>query len=82
MVYIAIVHMVMIHLQDQHPTESIPITDMNVTMNGQTGHPNAMQITAIIRGKTRNYFVYAENGKVKTVQIIVAPPVELSLNGG
>lgn len=52
-------------LQDQHPTESIPLINMNVTMNGQTGHPNAMQITALIRGKTRNYFVYAESGKVK-----------------
>lgn len=38
---------------------------MNVTMNGQTGHPHGMQITALIRGKTRNYFVYAESGKVR-----------------
>lgn len=53
--------------QDQNPTESIPLVDMNVTMNGQTGHPNAMQITALIRGKTRNYFVYAESGKVRAV---------------
>ena len=51
--------------QDKHPTESIPLIDMNVTMNGQTGHPHGMQITALIRGKTRNYFVYAESGKVR-----------------
>ena len=49
---------------------------MNVTMNGQTGHPNAMQITALIRGKTRNYYVYAESGKVyflklTAVQLVV-----------
>ncbi len=51
--------------QDQHPTESIPVIDMNVTLNGQTGHPNAMQITALVRSRTRNYYVYAENGKVR-----------------
>ena len=50
--------------QDSSPTETIPLSDLNVTMNGQTGHPNGMQITAVIRGKTRNYYVYAEIGKV------------------
>ena len=52
-------------LQDSSPTETIPLSDLNVTMNGQTGHPNGMQITAVIRGKTRNYYVYAETGKVR-----------------
>lgn len=39
-------------------------------MNGQTGHPNAMQITALVRGKTRNYYVYAESGKVRVLLLI------------
>jgi hypothetical protein len=38
--------------------------DLNVTVNVQTGHPNAMQMMALIRGKTRNYFVYSDSGQV------------------
>lgn len=49
-------------ISDSTPTEVIPLADLNVTMNGQTGHPNGMQMTALIRGKSRNYFVYAESG--------------------
>jgi len=52
--------------QDPQPTETLPLMDVNVTLNGQTGHPNGMQITALIRGKTRNYYVYSESGQVYT----------------
>lgn len=61
-----------VYLQDQNPTESISLVDMNVTLNGQIGHPNAMQITALVRSKTRNYYVYAENGKVSTDMLNVS----------
>eukprot|EP00731_Ephydatia_muelleri_P029286 Em0020g930a len=50
-------------MTDPAPTESIDLLDLNVTLNGQIGHPNAMQITAIIKGRTRNIFVYAESGQ-------------------
>ena len=56
-------------IQDTQPTETIPLSELNVTMNGQTGHPNGMQITAVIRGKSRNYFVYAESGMVCCEQL-------------
>ena len=51
-------------LQDHTPTEVLPLMDLNVTVNVQTGHPNAMQMMALIRGKTRNYFVYSDSGQV------------------
>lgn len=44
--------------------EVIPLDRVNVTLQGQTGHPNGMQITAVIKGKSRNIFVYAEQGLV------------------
>ena len=50
-------------MTDPVPTESIELLDLNVTLNGQIGHPNAMQITAVIKGRTRNIFVYAESGQ-------------------
>ncbi|XP_003385504.1 PREDICTED: arf-GAP with dual PH domain-containing protein 1-like [Amphimedon queenslandica] len=49
-------------LQDVHPVETIPLDKINVTLQGQTGHPNGMQIIALIKGKSRNIFVYAEQG--------------------
>ena len=52
------------HTQDHNPTETLPLIDVNVTVNVPAGHPNAMQITALIRGKTRNYFVYSDSGQV------------------
>ena len=57
------------HTQDLHPTETIPLMDLNVTLNGQTGHPHGMQITALIRGKTRNYYVYSESGHVSSTYL-------------
>ena len=56
-------------LQDPSPVETIPIIDLNVTLQGQTGHPNGMQITAILKGKSRNIFVYAEHGHVSFCRI-------------
>ena len=50
--------------QDPTPTETIPLVDLNVVMTEQTGHPNGMQITASIKGKSRNIYVYAEQGQV------------------
>lgn len=44
--------------------ESIPISDLNVTLQDQTGRPNGMQISALLKGKSRNIFVYADNGHV------------------
>jgi hypothetical protein len=49
-------------LQDVRPVETIPLEHINVTLQGQTGHPNGMQITATIKKKSRNIFVYAEQG--------------------
>jgi hypothetical protein len=50
-------------ITDHTPTEVLPLLDLNVTLNVQTGHPNGMQMTALIRGKTRNYFVYSDSGQ-------------------
>ena len=50
--------------KDVNPVETIPLDKINVTLQGQTGHPNGMQITALIKNKSRNIFVYAEHGLV------------------
>lgn len=47
--------------------ETIPLDNINITLQGQTGHPNGMQITAVIKGKSRNIFVYAEQGLVSNL---------------
>ena len=54
--------------QDRTPKASIPLHYVNVTMNGPglDDHANSMLIAFKDEksGKTRNIFVYAENGKV------------------
>ena len=50
--------------QDAKPKESISLLDLNVTLNGISGRPNVMQMTALVRGRTRNYFVYSDNSQV------------------
>lgn len=52
------------YFQDASPVETISLDKINVTLQGQTGHPNGMQIIALIKGKSRNIFVYAEQGLV------------------
>lgn len=56
-------------LQDPKPKECIPLLDLNITLNGVSGRPNGMQMTALVKGKTRNYFVYADTGQVRYDQI-------------
>jgi hypothetical protein len=53
--------------------ETIPLEHINVTLQGQTGHPNGMQITATIKKKSRNIFVYAEQGVVSIPRSIHHP---------
>ena len=50
--------------QDPHPVEVIPLDCLNITLAEQAGHPNGMQITALLKGKSRNIFVYTEQGEV------------------
>lgn len=50
-------------IDDPKPKESIPLLDLNVTLNGISGRPNVMQMTALVRGRTRNYFVYSDKSQ-------------------
>lgn len=43
------------------PKEVLPVVDLNVTLNSNTGHPHGMQMVAVVKGKTRSYFVYSES---------------------
>lgn len=52
-------------MQDK-PKEILPVVDLNVTLNSNTGHPHGMQMVAGVKGKTRSYFVYSENPQVRT----------------
>ena len=45
------------------------MVDLNVTLNSNTGHPNGMQMVAVVKGKTRNYFVYSESPQVRTTSL-------------
>ena len=58
-------------LQDLKPKESIPLLNLNITLNGVSGRPNVMQMTAVVKGRTRNYFVYSDNSQVDTDALIV-----------
>ena len=57
--------LLLVCLQDPKPKEIISLLDLNITLNGVSGRPNVMQLTALIRGRTRNYFVYSDNSQVR-----------------
>ena len=64
-------------LQDK-PKEVLSVVDLNVTLNSNTGHPNGMQMVAVVKGKTRSYFVYSESPQVRNASnSTVASPPEL-----
>ena len=57
-------------MQDRNPKESIPLTHLNATLEvpGMENRSNAMLIAYhnSKARKTRNIFVYAEDGKART----------------
>ena len=57
-------------VQDK-PKEIIPVVDLNVTLNSNTGHPNGMQMVAVVKGKTRSYFVYSESPQVRSASALM-----------
>lgn len=50
--------------QDREPKKDLKITEINVTFaEERTSKENSLQITYVTKGRTRNYFVYSENGQ-------------------
>ncbi|RMX53010.1 hypothetical protein pdam_00018255 [Pocillopora damicornis] len=50
--------------QDREPKSNLKITEINVTFaEERTNKENSLQITYVTKGRTRNYFVYSENGQ-------------------